>query len=160
MSLQGLISGSECAVPFNPLSQVLKHTEGDRSVQQVRCFSVAARARLRTTTGQSRWAVIVAGKYAKPPNILPHLIRITSYNISRAPRPLRVPSATSRSPVSSSKATPLPGPAAPSRSRRTFRTMSRLWKPPCALAWTSARRGTTSRATPWRRSRAARPARR
>ncbi|TFY62887.1 hypothetical protein EVJ58_g3576 [Rhodofomes roseus] len=34
MSLQGLISGSECAVPFNPLSQVLKHTQGDRSLQQ------------------------------------------------------------------------------------------------------------------------------
>lgn len=36
MSLQGLISGSECAVPANPLSQVLKHTEGDRSLQQDR----------------------------------------------------------------------------------------------------------------------------
>ncbi|KAI0793191.1 peroxisome targeting signal receptor [Abortiporus biennis] len=36
MSLQGLISGSECAVPFNPLSQVLKHAEGDRSLQQDR----------------------------------------------------------------------------------------------------------------------------
>ncbi|OAX33288.1 TPR-like protein [Rhizopogon vinicolor AM-OR11-026] len=36
MSLQGLISGSECAVPFNPLSQVLKHTEGDRTLQQDR----------------------------------------------------------------------------------------------------------------------------
>ncbi|KAI0072438.1 peroxisome targeting signal receptor [Panus rudis PR-1116 ss-1] len=36
MSLQGLVSGSECAVPFNPLSQVLKHTEGDRSLQQDR----------------------------------------------------------------------------------------------------------------------------
>ncbi|KAI0088040.1 hypothetical protein BDY19DRAFT_951643 [Irpex rosettiformis] len=36
MSMQGLISGSECAVPFNPLSQVLKHTEGDRSLQQDR----------------------------------------------------------------------------------------------------------------------------
>ncbi|KAH0827855.1 hypothetical protein J3R83DRAFT_3481 [Lanmaoa asiatica] len=36
MSLQGLISGSECAVPSNPLAQVLKHTEGDRSVQQDR----------------------------------------------------------------------------------------------------------------------------
>ncbi len=35
MSLQGLISGAECAVPFNPLSQVLKHTDGDRSLQQV-----------------------------------------------------------------------------------------------------------------------------
>ncbi|KAG1865803.1 hypothetical protein DFJ58DRAFT_770330 [Suillus subalutaceus] len=32
----GLISGSECAVPLNPLSQVLKHTEGDRSLQQDR----------------------------------------------------------------------------------------------------------------------------
>ncbi|OCH91459.1 peroxisome targeting signal receptor [Obba rivulosa] len=36
MSLQGLVSGAECAVPFNPLSQVLKHTEGDRSLQQDR----------------------------------------------------------------------------------------------------------------------------
>jgi len=35
MSFQGLISGSECAAPANPLSQVLKHTEGDRSLQQV-----------------------------------------------------------------------------------------------------------------------------
>ncbi|EDR11864.1 uncharacterized protein LACBIDRAFT_313746 [Laccaria bicolor S238N-H82] len=35
MSFQGLISGSECAVPSNPLSQVLKHTEGDRSLQQL-----------------------------------------------------------------------------------------------------------------------------
>ncbi|EKM54250.1 uncharacterized protein PHACADRAFT_97499 [Phanerochaete carnosa HHB-10118-sp] len=43
MSLQGLVSGSECAVPFNPLSQVLKHTEGDRSVQQLH--------HLPTTTG-------------------------------------------------------------------------------------------------------------
>ncbi|KAH8107237.1 peroxisome targeting signal receptor [Cristinia sonorae] len=36
MSLQGLVSGAECAVPFNPLSQVLKHTDGDRSIQQDR----------------------------------------------------------------------------------------------------------------------------
>lgn len=35
MSFQGLISGSECATSSNPLSQVLKHTEGDRSLQQV-----------------------------------------------------------------------------------------------------------------------------
>ncbi|KAF8973077.1 hypothetical protein BDZ97DRAFT_1900894 [Flammula alnicola] len=35
MSFQGLISGSECATPANPLSQVLKHTEGDRSLQQL-----------------------------------------------------------------------------------------------------------------------------
>ncbi|KAH8119266.1 TPR-like protein [Phellopilus nigrolimitatus] len=36
MSLQGLISGSECALPNNPLAQVLKHTDGDRSVQRDR----------------------------------------------------------------------------------------------------------------------------
>ncbi|KIY44415.1 TPR-like protein [Fistulina hepatica ATCC 64428] len=36
MSFQGLISGSECAAPSNSLSQVLKHTETDRSLQQDR----------------------------------------------------------------------------------------------------------------------------
>ena len=41
MSMQGLVSGSECAVPFNPLSQVLKHTEGDHSLQQVRATNHA-----------------------------------------------------------------------------------------------------------------------
>lgn len=35
MSLQGLMSGADCAVQSNPLSQVLKHAEGDRSLQQV-----------------------------------------------------------------------------------------------------------------------------
>ncbi|KAF9452729.1 TPR-like protein [Macrolepiota fuliginosa MF-IS2] len=35
MSFQSLVSGSECAAPANPLSQVLKHTEGDRSLQQL-----------------------------------------------------------------------------------------------------------------------------
>ena len=35
MSFQGLISGTECGTAANPLSQVLKHTEGDRSLQQV-----------------------------------------------------------------------------------------------------------------------------
>lgn len=35
MSLQGLMSGADCAVEVNPLHQVLKHTEGDRGVQQV-----------------------------------------------------------------------------------------------------------------------------
>ncbi|KAI0029662.1 peroxisome targeting signal receptor [Vararia minispora EC-137] len=35
MSLQGLISGAECAVEVNPLSQVLKHADGDRSLQQL-----------------------------------------------------------------------------------------------------------------------------
>ena len=36
MSLQGLISGSECALPNNPLAQVLKHTDGDHSLQRDR----------------------------------------------------------------------------------------------------------------------------
>ncbi|KAI0305738.1 hypothetical protein B0F90DRAFT_1815316 [Multifurca ochricompacta] len=36
MSLAGLMSGAECAVEVNPLSQVLKHTDGDRSLQQVK----------------------------------------------------------------------------------------------------------------------------
>ncbi|KAI0320927.1 hypothetical protein OF83DRAFT_1168929 [Amylostereum chailletii] len=36
MSLQGLMSGAECAIDANPLSQVLKHTDGDRSLQQDR----------------------------------------------------------------------------------------------------------------------------
>ncbi|KAF8274493.1 peroxisome targeting signal receptor [Lactarius quietus] len=35
MSLAGLMSGAECAVEVNPLSQVLKHTDGDRSLQQL-----------------------------------------------------------------------------------------------------------------------------
>ncbi|TDL26225.1 peroxisome targeting signal receptor [Rickenella mellea] len=36
MSLQNLISGAECALPANPLAQVLKHTEGDRTLQRDR----------------------------------------------------------------------------------------------------------------------------
>ncbi|KAL0578294.1 Peroxisomal membrane signal receptor PTS1 [Marasmius crinis-equi] len=35
MSFQNLISGAECSTAANPLSQVLKHTEGDRSLQQL-----------------------------------------------------------------------------------------------------------------------------
>ncbi len=41
MSLAGLVSGAECAVQVNPLSQVLKHTDGDRSLQQVRLYPSA-----------------------------------------------------------------------------------------------------------------------
>ena len=41
MSLAGLVSGADCAVQVNPLSQVLKHTDGDRSLQQVRLFASA-----------------------------------------------------------------------------------------------------------------------
>ncbi|KAJ2930263.1 hypothetical protein H1R20_g6840, partial [Candolleomyces eurysporus] len=36
MSFQGLVSASECGTSANPLAQVLKHTEGDRSLQQDR----------------------------------------------------------------------------------------------------------------------------
>lgn len=36
MSLQSLMSGADCAVQSNPLAQVMKHTEGDRSLQQDR----------------------------------------------------------------------------------------------------------------------------
>jgi hypothetical protein len=41
MSLAGLVSGAECAVQVNPLSQVLKHTDGDRSLLQV-CLLASA----------------------------------------------------------------------------------------------------------------------
>ncbi|KAJ7683250.1 hypothetical protein B0H17DRAFT_1205307 [Mycena rosella] len=52
MSFEGLISGAECAVPFNPLSQVLKHTEGDRSLQQDRIAGPSS-ARLHQLPGTS-----------------------------------------------------------------------------------------------------------
>ncbi|CAA7261729.1 unnamed protein product [Cyclocybe aegerita] len=52
MSFQGLISGSECAAPANPLSQVLKHTEGDRSLQQDR-ISGPSTPRLHYLPGSS-----------------------------------------------------------------------------------------------------------
>ncbi|KJA27897.1 hypothetical protein HYPSUDRAFT_130657 [Hypholoma sublateritium FD-334 SS-4] len=52
MSFQGLISGSECAAPFNPLSQVLKHTEGDRSLQQDR-ISGPSSSRLHQLPGST-----------------------------------------------------------------------------------------------------------
>ncbi|KAJ3514122.1 hypothetical protein NLJ89_g2562 [Agrocybe chaxingu] len=52
MSFQGLISGSECAAPANPLSQVLKHTEGDRSLQQDR-ISGPSTSRLHYLPGNS-----------------------------------------------------------------------------------------------------------
>ncbi|KAJ7163573.1 hypothetical protein C8R43DRAFT_990111 [Mycena crocata] len=50
MSFEGLVSGAECAVPFNPLSQVLKHTEGDRSLQQDRIAGPSS-ARLHQLPG-------------------------------------------------------------------------------------------------------------
>ncbi|KAJ7924984.1 hypothetical protein B0H13DRAFT_1171317 [Mycena leptocephala] len=52
MSFEGLMSGAECAVPFNPLSQVLKHTEGDRSLQQDRIAGPSS-ARLHQLPGTS-----------------------------------------------------------------------------------------------------------
>ncbi|KAF5380594.1 hypothetical protein D9615_004619 [Tricholomella constricta] len=59
MSFQGLISGSECAVPSNPLSQVLKHTEGDRSLQQDRPAGPSS-ARLHQLPGT---AVLAANQH-------------------------------------------------------------------------------------------------
>ncbi|KAJ6500063.1 hypothetical protein C8R47DRAFT_1110301 [Mycena vitilis] len=55
MSFEGLISGAECAVPFNPLSQVLKHTEGDRSLQQDRIAGPSS-SRLHQLPGTSAGA--------------------------------------------------------------------------------------------------------
>ncbi|KAJ3803231.1 hypothetical protein GGU11DRAFT_834398 [Lentinula aff. detonsa] len=52
MSFQSLISGSECAAPANPLSQVLKHTESDRSIQQDR-FAGPSSSRLHQLPGTS-----------------------------------------------------------------------------------------------------------
>ncbi|KAJ6625896.1 peroxisome targeting signal receptor [Mycena sp. CBHHK59/15] len=52
MSFEGLVSGAECAVPFNPLSQVLKHTEGDRSLQQDRIAGPSS-SRLHQLPGTS-----------------------------------------------------------------------------------------------------------
>ncbi|KAI5123688.1 hypothetical protein M0805_001716 [Coniferiporia weirii] len=47
MSLQGLISGSECALPNNPLAQVLKHADGDRGVQRDRIQAGPSSSRLQ-----------------------------------------------------------------------------------------------------------------
>lgn len=48
MSLQSLISGSECALPSNPLAQVLKHTDSDHSVQRDRAVGSSS-SRVSTT---------------------------------------------------------------------------------------------------------------
>ncbi|KAF9070108.1 hypothetical protein BDP27DRAFT_1324300 [Rhodocollybia butyracea] len=55
MAFQSLISGSECAAPANPLSQVLKHTESDRSIQQDR-FAGPSSSRLHQLPGTSSTA--------------------------------------------------------------------------------------------------------
>ncbi|PPQ98774.1 hypothetical protein CVT24_003332 [Panaeolus cyanescens] len=52
MSFQSLVSGSECAAPANPLNQVLKHTEGDRSLQQDRIAGPST-SRLHQLPGSS-----------------------------------------------------------------------------------------------------------
>lgn len=67
MSFQNLISGAECAAPANPLSQVLKHTEGDRSLQQVKAVvTLRGTLELNSTliTGQARWPIVFKGLYA------------------------------------------------------------------------------------------------
>ena len=63
MSFSNLISGAECALPANPLSQVLKHTESDRSLQQVRYQLITAKERSLTSTasGKNRGVVWVEG---------------------------------------------------------------------------------------------------
>lgn len=59
MSLAGLVSGAECAVQVNPLSQVLKHTDGDRSLQQVRLLaSPMPCATYHAPLGHHCWSVI------------------------------------------------------------------------------------------------------
>ena len=67
MSLQGLVSGAECAVPFNPLSQVLKHTEGDRSLQQVtnpsRLIHSLCVSDLLQRIGSSCWSFFFSSEY-------------------------------------------------------------------------------------------------
>ncbi|KAK1235744.1 Peroxisomal membrane signal receptor PTS1 [Marasmius sp. AFHP31] len=52
MSFQNLISGAECSTASNPLSQVLKHTEGDRSLQQDRVAGPSS-SRLQYLPGSS-----------------------------------------------------------------------------------------------------------
>ncbi|KAG7098807.1 hypothetical protein E1B28_000712 [Marasmius oreades] len=52
MSFQTLISGAECSTVSNPLSQVLKHTEGDRSLQQDRIAGPSS-SRLQHLPGSS-----------------------------------------------------------------------------------------------------------
>ena len=89
MSLQGLISGSECAVPSNPLAQVLKHTEGDRSLQQVRILQpIPCNQTLnRFASGSGRRTFIVSGAtvFSSAPVIFT-LKGSYSCNISRAVR--------------------------------------------------------------------------
>ncbi|KAM6502067.1 hypothetical protein JOM56_002044 [Amanita muscaria] len=55
MAFQSLVSGSECSVATNPLAQVLKHTEGDRSLQQDR-ISGPSSSSLRQLPGASNSA--------------------------------------------------------------------------------------------------------
>jgi len=44
MSFVGLMLGAECAVKVNPLSQVLKHMDGNCSLQQVRLSNFSSDA--------------------------------------------------------------------------------------------------------------------
>jgi hypothetical protein len=41
MSFSSLISGADCSTSSNPLSQVLKHTDADNSLQRVSCEIIA-----------------------------------------------------------------------------------------------------------------------
>ena len=62
MSLAGLMSGAECAVEVNPLSQVLKHTDGDRSLQQVSLSKLPPCRHIELTTaflGHDCWPIFI-----------------------------------------------------------------------------------------------------
>ena len=77
MSLAGLMSGAECAVEVNPLSQVLKHTDGDRSLQQVslcRFFHVATLNPPPLFLGHDCWSVFIKSK--RPMSLFKSLRRI------------------------------------------------------------------------------------
>ncbi|KAH9986567.1 hypothetical protein BJV74DRAFT_844857 [Russula compacta] len=57
MSLAGLMSGAECAVQVNPLSKVLNHADGDRSLQQDRIAGPSSSSRLHHLPSASTSAV-------------------------------------------------------------------------------------------------------
>jgi hypothetical protein len=92
MSLQGLISGSECAVPSNPLAQVLKHTEGDRSLQQVCILQAPSGNQIvnRLGSGSGRRTFIVSGTTVSSTPAILALKHPYSYNICRGVRQLKL----------------------------------------------------------------------
>ncbi|KAL9711560.1 Peroxisomal membrane signal receptor PTS1 [Leucoagaricus gongylophorus] len=91
MSFQSLISASECATPANPLSQVLKHAEGDRSLQQDRVTGPSSSRlhQLPTTAGPSSTSeqnLALARQFfdaqglAPGPSFVPHPVELARLN--------------------------------------------------------------------------------